>query len=133
MNQDFLVRRALGVGAALEPRVLGRTRDMKHPAYHPNAVVGLIRLDEPVRGHWFSLAKKAAALSRISCSSRRMRFSRRSRAASSKDTGFEGAEIPPRVPSGTSSPRSEWLSGRCRGPCRVNGYPDPHFVGFQRA
>ena len=68
------------------PGVVARTRHAQHPAHHRDVEVALLRVDEPehrYRTSLPSLAKKAAALFRISRSCSRTRTRRRSCVSSS--------------------------------------------------
>ena len=71
---------------APRPRVVARARHAQHPAHHRDVEVALLRVDEPEHHYRISLpslAKKAAALFRISRSCSRTRTRRRSCVSSS--------------------------------------------------
>ena len=96
------------------PCVVARPRDLKHPAHRRDGVVRLLRLDEPKHRYRvsFSLTKKAAAFFSISRSSRRTRFSRRSRLSSSRSSLL----TPSARPASTSSRLSHVRSVCCGDP-----------------
>ena len=80
--------RARADGGRACPGVKARAADVEHAAHRLDRVLGLLRRDEPEDHHRvsLSLAKKAAAFFRISRSSVRIRFSRRSRRSSSRSS-----------------------------------------------
>ena len=79
---------ARGDRVRLRPRVVARTRDLKHAAHDRDRVLRLPRSDEPEHHHRIplSFAKKAAAFFKISRSSASTLTSRRNRRSSSRSS-----------------------------------------------
>src|SRR5215217_2220924 len=88
------------------PGMKSRPADIEHAAHDRDRVLGLLRGDEPEDPHRvsLSLAKKAAAFFRMSRSSARIRFSRRSRRSSSRSSVVK----PSALPSSTSTWRDQF-------------------------
>ena len=85
LDQRRVGERPLGRRAP-RPGVVARARHAQHPAHHRDVEVALLRVDEPEHRYRISLpslAKKAAALFRISRSCSRTRTRRRSCVSSS--------------------------------------------------
>src|SRR5215203_6769468 len=82
---------------AAGPGVVARARHTEHAGELGDRVVGFLRIDQPVAAHRrsVSLAKKTAALRRISRSSRRSRTSRRSFRSSSRSAVVRPSERRP--------------------------------------
>ena len=85
LRGEFCVRLSAREGRAFAPRVVDAGGDFQQPAHCRNPMHGLIRTHEFVRRDStepLSVANQAAAFESISRSSRRTRFSRRSRVSS---------------------------------------------------
>src|SRR5215218_2189288 len=108
LDQPLVLERPRA-GRALGPSVIARTRHAEYPAQSADRVAGLLRIDEP-EDHRRVLsscaARKAAAFFKISRSSARIRFSRRSRRNSSRSSLLR----PSRRPSSMSIWRAQLRS-----------------------
>src|SRR5215207_10320291 len=107
LAQPLVLERPRG-RLASGPGVIARPRDLQHAAHRLDGVLGPLRGDEPEHRHRvpLSLAKKAAAFFKISRSSARIRFSRRSRRSSSRSSLLR----PSRRPSSMSIWRAQLRS-----------------------
>src|SRR5438445_4695943 len=93
----------------LPPGVIAGPADPEDATDDRDRVRGLLRGDEPIDAHPVppSLAKKAAAFLRISRSSARTRFSRRSRRSSSRSAELSPSALPSSTSSWTDQFRSD--------------------------
>ena len=103
-GQALILKRPRGRLARL-PGVKPGPAHAQDPAHDRDRVLGLLRRDEPEDPHRvsLSLAKKAAAFFRISRSSARIRFSRRSRRNSSRSSVVRPSACPRRRRPGATS------------------------------
>src|SRR5665213_2781566 len=106
-----------GRGDAIAPLVVGGTGDLEQATRLGDVVTcNLLRLDEGIQPHRVSLAKKIVARLRISTSSRRERFSRRSLVSSARASVVRPGRSPASVSAWCTqartavSPRSKSLA-----------------------